>query len=68
MYREESDSMRACADCGATVDPDRGRAYGGGEGVLLCSECAQRRGGSYDEIQDSWVRAPDVGDLIDRQD
>ena len=66
MYREESDAMRTCADCGSTVDPGRGRAYGGDEGVLLCSQCAQGRGGAYDELRDSWVRAPDVADLIDR--
>jgi hypothetical protein len=68
MYREESDAMGTCADCGAVVDPDRGRAYQGGGGVVLCSECARSRGGAYDELRDSWVRAPDVGDLVDRQD
>ena len=68
MYREESDALTGCAQCGAVIDPDRGRAYRGSEGVVLCSECASRRGGSYDESRDTWVQPPDVGDLIERQD
>jgi hypothetical protein len=67
MHREESDAMSVCADCGATVDPDRGRTYGGSGGVVLCLSCASDRGGSYDEGRDTWVEAPDVADLIDKE-
>jgi len=45
MYREESDAMRICDDCGAIVDPERGRGYGGSESTFLCLECARSRGG-----------------------
>jgi hypothetical protein len=68
MFREESDAMRACADCGAIVDPERGRAYEVADCAFLCSECARDRGGRYDELRDSWVLGPDVGDLVDRED
>ncbi len=68
MYREESDAMGVCGDCGAIVDPERGRGYVGIDNAFLCSECARSRGGTYDEVRDCWVQAPDVGDLIDRQD
>jgi hypothetical protein len=60
--------MTICADCGAEIDPDRGRAFGVSPEADLCWECARRRGGAYDELRDSWVRAPDVKDLIERDD
>jgi hypothetical protein len=68
MYREESDAMRICDDCGAIVDSERGRGYAGSGNAFLCLECARNRGGTYDELRDSWVQAPKVGDLIDRKD
>ena len=68
MHRSESDALMVCADCGAEIDPDRGRGYGVGPDAALCWACARQRGGAYDETRDTWLRAPDVEDLLDRGD
>ena len=66
MEREE-DTTEKCADCGALVNPGLDRAFAFSEDSLLCYECASRRGGSYDEIEDRWVVVPDVSDEPDER-
>lgn len=59
MHRSETRELTSCADCGADVWPDRDRAYAFGPEACLCFDCAVRRGGSYDETHDRWLRPPD---------
>lgn len=65
MHREEMERLTTCVDCGSEVSGSLDRAYAFGPRGLLCRACAIRRGGSYDEGQDRWVRDPDVSDLPD---
>jgi hypothetical protein len=62
MHREEEQSQRSCADCGAQIEPATDRAFSFGRAVL-CFKCAVRRGGSYDERHDRWLSDPEVSDL-----
>ena len=54
---------QACADCGAEVYGAGDRAFEFGADQLLCWQCAERRGGSYDAHQERWSEPPDVRDL-----
>lgn len=63
MHRSESEELIPCAACGAVVDRSTGRGYGFGSDTILCYDCAERRGGSYDALQDRWVEAPRIDDL-----
>jgi hypothetical protein len=68
MEREELEEQTVCSDCGGTVDPSgTDRSFAAGDGVFLCWECAEKRGGSYDEHTDRWVVPPDVSGLFDER-
>jgi len=65
MHESETEQSGVCADCRAEVaTADRVYIFGAEE--LLCFECALKRHGSYDELQDRWTVAPDVNDLLAR--
>lgn len=50
-----------CADCGELVSDEAPHFELGGETELvLCFECAVRRGGQYDASRDEWVKFPDL--------
>lgn len=63
MHREEADRLLTCLDCGAELVPGTDRDYEFGTTGVVCSACAERRGGRYDENRSSWVEIPDVRDL-----
>jgi hypothetical protein len=63
MRTEEWNELCNCAVCGAVVSPRIDRTYPFGASSLLCWDCAVRRGGNYDLIDDRWVVAPDTSDL-----
>jgi hypothetical protein len=61
MHRSESEEYEVCANCGTELLPSE-RAYAF-EDSVLCYECAQARGGEYDETHDQWTTAPDISGL-----
>jgi len=63
MHREEADQLLACLDCGSELAPGSDRDYEFGTSGALCRACAERRGGTYDELRSCWIEAPDVSDL-----
>ena len=63
MHREESEQLTACADCGAEVSVGVDRAFAFGSSGVLCWDCAERRGGSYDGQREVWSVAPRTDDL-----
>jgi hypothetical protein len=60
---EGEEAPMACADCGAEVFGAADRAFEFGAQLLLCWQCAERRGGRYDAHQERWSTAPDISDL-----
>jgi hypothetical protein len=68
MHRSEEGSLARCADCRAEIDPGRDRGFGLGEGAALCFECAQRRGGVWDETHDRWSEEPHLRGLAHEVD
>ena len=54
-----------CADCGCPVDatnPEE-RVFAVTPELVLCYECAVRRGGVYDDEEDKWRVAPRLEQL-----
>jgi hypothetical protein len=62
MHREERDQLSGCADCGCEV-ASLERAYAFGSTGVLCWDCAERRGGSYDSARETWAVAPGLDGL-----
>lgn len=58
----EAEETVECIDCGATISPEVDRAYAITSEAFLCYDCAVRRGGVYDDLDDRWTTAPDVSD------
>jgi hypothetical protein len=52
-----------CADCSSEIAQRTDRGFAFGEQLVLCFECATRRGGSYDAERDEWMRAPNLDGL-----
>lgn len=52
-----------CAECGEPVAQGADEGFAFGEQLVLCFECAMRRGGVYDAEVDAWVRAPKLDGL-----
>lgn len=63
MHRSEASELDTCADCGAEVHVARDRTFAAPGDRVLCFACAERRGGSYDELHDVWTQAPDLSGL-----
>jgi hypothetical protein len=56
-----------CVDCGAVLWPDVDRTFACSADTYLCFECAERRGGVYDEEADGWSVPPDMSGLPDER-
>ena len=63
MHREENDELEECAGCRAAIAPGVTPSFALGDDLLLCLECAIRRGGQYDARLDRWTVAPDLSGL-----
>jgi hypothetical protein len=63
MRRSETAGQADCSECGASVSSGRSREFEFGESLVLCFDCAVRRGGRYDEALDRWSEAPAIGDF-----
>lgn len=67
MQQEELDELVDCWECGATVSPSEDPVFQFSDEGVLCFECAVRRGGKYDAVDDCWTRAPSTNDLPDER-
>ena len=63
MHEQEAEALDRCDECGALVDVSVGRSFAFGEDGLICWQCAERRGGEFDESEDRWVTVPDLSGL-----
>jgi len=64
MRDSSSDELTECELCEVVLDPDVDRVFRISDDLVLCPSCASQRGGVYDEERDSWVRFPEVADLV----
>jgi hypothetical protein len=64
---DEQEDVAVCGDCGATIWADSDRSFMSGPDTYVCFECAERRGGVYDEDEDHWTVPPDVSGLPDER-
>lgn len=55
-----TEDLVRCIDCGVLVSPATDRVYAISAEDFLCSSCAERRGGEYDEDEDRWTAAPEL--------
>jgi len=68
MHRSELSEFVECSGCGADVSSGRDREFEFGESLVLCFDCAVRRGGSYDEARDRWSVVPTIDDIEPARD
>jgi hypothetical protein len=52
-----------CVECGDEIAQGTDQGFPVGEQLVLCFECATRRGGNYDAELDKWVIAPNLEGL-----
>jgi hypothetical protein len=60
MHESEMNSLAHCADCGCEMAPEIERGFTAGPDTVLCYECAEKRGGTWDEGRGQWKAAPDL--------
>jgi hypothetical protein len=60
MHESEWNELVHCLACGGEISLALGRAYAVTDTSGLCHRCALERGGSYDEAQGIWSRAPEI--------
>jgi hypothetical protein len=66
MHEEEFRDSRECADCGTPTN-NGSPSFEFSEDIVLCFDCALRRGGQYDTEQDTWVVQPDLAGIPDER-
>jgi hypothetical protein len=59
---EGTEDLVRCLDCGVLISPATDRTYAISAQDFLCLGCAERRGGVYDEAEDRWTSAPELGE------
>ncbi len=64
MHRSETEGLVPCVVCGVETAAALERGFSIGADSVLCYECAQRRGGRWDEERAIWTREPDVVGLV----
>ena len=67
MHRSEARELVDCIECRATIAPERDRAFAITDDVYLCFDCAVKRGGVWNEDQDEWSTAPNLGNIADER-
>lgn len=60
MHESEGDLLVQCADCGIEIRPSLERGFVGESDAVLCYDCAERRGGTWDEERGIWSGSPDL--------
>ncbi len=64
MHRSEAETLAPCADCGAETAPALERGYFVATDLVLCFDCAERRGGRWDEELARWSSDPDLVGVV----
>jgi hypothetical protein len=67
MHSQEWNDLVECCDCGATLSGETDRPFAMSDDDFLCFECAVRRGGVFDTMQERWIVSPNVADLPDER-
>jgi hypothetical protein len=67
MHRSESDEMTLCLVCGAEISVAVDRTFAVTDDTAVCFACAVERGGRYDELHDTWTRAPELSGVWRRE-
>lgn len=65
MDEMETDQLARCADCGTEITVGIDRGFSSGADLVLCYDCAERRGGTWNEERGTWTSAPDLIGLSD---
>lgn len=68
MHRSETENLMRCSDCGVEFQPASERGYTFGVRGALCWDCAERRGGRYDDLHETWVNPPNLKGLSPETD
>ena len=63
MHRSETEQLIRCLNCGSEVSLSLDRSFALSEDHGLCFACSIARGGSYDELHDTWIHAPNLSGL-----
>ena len=63
---EDIEITERCADCGAEI-AELEWTFAVSDESVICYQCATRRGGAYDELEDRWKVEPKVEDLLERE-
>jgi hypothetical protein len=66
MHESELATLVRCSDCGSEVRPSVDRGFVAEPDTVLCYDCAERRGGAWDEERGIWSGAPDMIGLHQR--
>jgi hypothetical protein len=67
MEEAELEELESCYDCRAVLSRSGEASYLVNDDLVLCFECAVRRGGLYDSRHDDWTVPPNVADLPDER-
>jgi hypothetical protein len=67
MHQTESNELTACVECRAEVSPGPDRAYVYSDELVLCFDCAVKRGATWDAKHERWDGKPDLGGLPDER-
>jgi hypothetical protein len=57
---DDDREQQSCIECGSAVGE---RVFALTDEIVLCHECALRRGGIYDDAKDKWKIAPRLEDI-----
>jgi hypothetical protein len=60
MEESELGELMRCVACGVEINPAIDRGFEASPDRVLCSNCAERRGGVWDEARSTWSREPDL--------
>jgi len=60
MEESELSDLARCASCGDEITPGIDRGFAASGDRVLCYDCAERRGGVWDETRGIWTREPDL--------
>jgi hypothetical protein len=63
MHDAEANAIAICSQCSEEISPELERAFLLGPDEILCYECAVARGAIYDDVNETWVVAPDSSEV-----
>jgi hypothetical protein len=67
MDPEEAEQLDQCVECSSLIASGVAPMFALGDELVLCFDCAIRRGGQYDVARDRWSVYPSVDGLVSAQ-